>query len=337
MKKLTLVRLCAFLMAALLLVACRDAAEDVVTDMTTALSSILQSSGSTAPATTDTDPTVTPTHGHWQWDPHVFDLLNGEHQSSAEKLADAILAYESTVTLGSDAQIVADNFAYEFPPAALVDLTVQEGNVKISYLYNKQTHEEKLTAFENAVEYALNSSLEPEDSEIERALLLYRYVVSNVRYFTVDYTEKETTAFSALTEGVTICYGFADAFGYLLRQTGMEAHMYRGARSDGAEHGWTYAKVDGKFYHFDPTWETSNLKTGGILGLSYFGMNDERRYRGMMKESVCGFGELTSEGETDSTSDWLLPNDLYPYNEWSYDRETGVISCKKGSLKLSES
>lgn len=325
--------LCALLLAGLsLLGGCRSHTADETaesTDRSTLLSVSL--TDRTAQTTEGGDPPEVPTAQAWQWDPHCFDLLADTYQTSAEKLADAILAYEDSVTLASgEAQIVCDNFAFEFPPAALVDLAVEGDEVEITYLYDRATHDGKIAAFESAVENALNSTLEEGDSESVRALLLYGYVVSNVRYFSVDYTEKQTTAFSALTDGVTICYGFADAFGYLLRQTGMEAHMVRGARSDGAEHGWTYAKVDGKWYHFDPTWETSNQKTSGVSGLYYFGMNDTRRFSSLVRQCVYGFGELESAGAADSVPEWLIPTDSYPYLEWKYDRESGELRSMSG-------
>lgn len=278
----------------------------------------------------------TPEEALGQWDPYVFDLLAEGYQDSAEKLVDAILSYEGMVTLPhGDAKVVCDNIAFEFPPAALVDLSVQGDSVTITYLHDEQTHKQKLADFERIVEEILKGTLGEGATERERALLLYQYVVNNVRYFTVDYTEKEITAYSALTKGVTICYGYADAFGYLLRQTGMEAHMYRGARSDGAEHGWCYAKVDGQWYHFDPTWETSNQKNSGVSGLYYFGMDDTRRYRTLLKQSDCGFGELEHAGETTASPEWMLPQAFYPYNDWKYDRATGEIIARQGTVKLS--
>lgn len=322
---------------ALMLTACRSGEMPVytLTPATQIVSSAPESDHITE-QTTDAQPSPEqPEQAFYHWDPHIFDLLSEGYQVSAERLADAILSYEESVTLeDGQAEIVADNFAYEFPPAALVDLSVEGNSVKISYLYDRATHENRVAAFEEAVEGVLNETLEAEDSESVRALLLYEYVVNHVSYFTVDYTEKETTAFSALTEGVTICYGYADAFGYLLRQTGMEAHLYRGARSDGAEHGWCYAKVDGKWYHFDPTWECSNKKNTGVTSLTYFAMDDALRFRTLTRTVRCGFGAIEQDGIADGAGERLIPKELYPCYKWSFDREKGELTCLYGILKF---
>ncbi|MBQ8288324.1 MAG: hypothetical protein IJX76_06085 [Clostridia bacterium] len=231
----------------------------------------------------------------YSWDPYCFDRLVGDYETDARLLADAILGYESTVTLSAEhAETVVDNIAFEFPPAALADFTVAEGVVTVTYFCNENEHARQIEAFGSAVNRAL-SILSTEDSEVRRATLLYNWVVENVSYFTTDYTEKEITAFSALAAGETICYGFADAFGYLLRQTGIEAHLWRGGTytiTGFSDHGWCYAKIDGAYYHFDPTWERSNYKTLGENRYTYFGLSDKKRFTSLSKTCVSGFGAL---------------------------------------------
>lgn len=259
--------------------------------------------------TTIPRPTERPTTGHtpddppapssdYQWDPYVFDRLSGEYREDAIRLADAILNYQSEVRLlGENAKVLCDNFAFEFPPCALTELRGEGDKVEISYLYSQKEHLAKIELFAQNVNRAL-SAISKEDSEVTRAVKLYDYVVKNVTYFYTDYTDKDITAFSALTQGVTICYGFADAFGYLLRQTGMNAHLWRGGTytaSGFSEHGWCYAQIDGAYYHFDPTWEYSARKNSGKNQYIYFGLSDAKRFGGLSRDCVSGFGQLEEE------------------------------------------
>lgn len=242
------------------------------------------------PAVPDTYPDAV-----YSWDPYCFDRLIGAYEADTRLLVDAILNYQPSVELSLEhARTVVDNIAFEFPPSALADFSVLDGMVTITYLHSEEEHARQLIAFESAVNRAL-SILSAEDGEARRATLLYNWVVENVSYFTTDYTDKEITAFSALTAGETICYGFADAFGYLLRQTGMEAHLWRGGTytfNGFSDHGWCYAKVDGDYYHFDPTWERSNYKSTGVNRYTYFGMTDQKRFTSLSKSCVSGFGAL---------------------------------------------
>ena len=243
-----------------------------------------------------TQPGTQPEEVAYRWNPYVFDRLGGEYEEDARLLADAILSYSDAVTLSTPehAQTVVDNIAFEFPPAALADFKVTADTVRITYLCTPARHEQQIDAFAAAVNRAL-ATVSKEDSELERAISLYDHVVKNVAYFSTDYTEKEITAFSALVAGKTICYGFSDAFGYLLRQTGMEAHLWRGGTytfSGFSDHGWCYAKIDGKFYHFDPTWEYSTYKNTKKNSFIYFGLSDKKRFSSLSKECVSGFGTL---------------------------------------------
>lgn len=261
------------------------------TDVGLPADTVGQTTASSAP-----DPLPAPTvEAAFSWNPYVFDRLSGDYAADAAVLADAILAYDPVAAVSPDAaEVLVDNFAFEFPPAALVELSAQGDAVEIRYLYSKEEHQRRIEGFEAKVNLAL-SSLTAEDSEFQRAKLLYDYVVANVTYFYTDYTDKEITAFSALAEGITICYGFADAFGYLLRQVGMEAHLWRGGTYTAtgfSEHGWCYAKIDGTYYHFDPTWEYSAAKSDGVNRYLYFGMSDARRFTSLSRECVSGFGVL---------------------------------------------
>lgn len=242
-----------------------------------------------APKTTD-DPV-----SGFAWDPYVFDRLSGDYQEDAARLARAILDYAPSAMLSADvAEILCHNFAFEFPPAALVDLHASGDTVEITYVYPKERHQQLVQAFEEQVNRGL-SLVTRGDGELKRAILLYNYVVEHVSYFATDYTDREITAFSALVQGETICYGFADAFGYLLRQTGMEAHLWRGGTytfHGFSEHGWCYAKIDGAYYHFDPTWDYSSAQNSGQNQYIYFGLSDARRFKSLSKECVSGFGAL---------------------------------------------
>lgn len=242
------------------------------------------------PAVPDTVPGAA-----YSWEPYRFDRLSGQYEADARLLARAILDYEPSVTLSAEhAQTVVDNIAFEFPPSALADFAVSDGVVTITYLCDETEHANQIASFGSAVNRAL-SILSADDGEARRATLLYSWVVENVSYFTTDYTDKEITAFSALVAGETICYGFADAFGYLLRQTGMEAHLWRGGTytfTGFSDHGWCYAKVDGDYYHFDPTWERSNYKSTGVNRYTYFGMTDQNRFTSLSKTCTSGFGAL---------------------------------------------
>ena len=248
-------------------------------------------------------PTVNP--DFYGCSPYVFGypLSESEIYGDACGLVDAINGYSGFYAVDADtAALLADNIFFSYPPAALCGFEAVDGGISITYSCGESEFYEKLDEFFAKVRKILDDTVSSDMSELRIALELYRYVTTNVSYFSVDYTESQTSAYSALTSGRTICYGFADAYDYLLRQSGISAELVFGERSDGEEHGWSLVTIGGKRYHCDPTWEKSS-KTHG-LGLLYFGMSDGVRLYYTNSHAYIGKGAAkTAYGWTDCTDE----------------------------------
>lgn len=255
-------------------------------------------SASTTRVPESTDPPLPPEtvllpDGSYVCDPYLFyaNLSDPGIYSDACRLVDAIAAHEDGLALSDSraAEILADNIFYNYPPAALCTFKTTADGIDIDYLYPEATHKEKIAAFYAKTEAILNAVIDPDWSDERKAMELYRWVAEEVNYFTVDYTTADTSAYSAIMQGKSICYGFSDCYNYLLRQAGIRAELLRGYRAfDRAEHGWSMVLIDGQWYHCDPTWESGSSDG---QGLRYFGMSDSIRFGTIAKDAVCGFGE----------------------------------------------
>lgn len=271
-----------------------------------------------------TEPPVT-LIGNYHCDPYLFysNLSDPLYYADACRLVDAIAAYEDYLPIeNADAAVaIADNIFYNYPPAALCTFEADAGGIRIGYTFEADEHQRRIADFYARVEAILAYVVDPEWSELRKAMELYRYVSVSVNYFTVDYTDADTSAYSAITTGNAICYGFADCYNYLLRQLGIEAELLRGYRAgDYADHGWSMIKLDGEWVHCDPTWESSG--TDGI-GLLYFGMTDSRRFSTLARAAVCGFGPLQTDYSCDQASDdrfvKAFGNAEWWYGPWKYE------------------
>ncbi len=70
-----------------------------------------------------------------------------------------------------------------------------------------------------------------------------------------------------------ICQETAGCYAYLLLQVGIDAITCGALNKDSTEaHEWTIVKLDGKYYHCDPTYQCSEK-----FSVNYFGMNDAER------------------------------------------------------------
>ncbi|MGI6028052.1 MAG: transglutaminase domain-containing protein [Candidatus Heteroscillospira sp.] len=98
----------------------------------------------------------------------------------------------------------------------------------------------------------------PDMSEEEKARALYTYLTENVTYDFRYYNDRENMpqtsqlAYGAFKDGTAICGGYALAYKTLLDIAQVECWTVSGD-AFGEGHMWNYVKIDGEYYHCDPT------------------------------------------------------------------------------------
>ena len=102
----------------------------------------------------------------------------------------------------------------------------------------------------------------------------------------VDADMRPYEATGALVDGIAVCSGFSKAVQFLLQRCGIMAALLTGvARSasnrepDAAwgPHAWLAVRIDGRFYHMDPTWTSMGRDLEGMtreVSYDYFGLTD---------------------------------------------------------------
>lgn len=97
-------------------------------------------------------------------------------------------------------------------------------------------------------------------NEYERELLLHDALAKRVTY---QEGGNAHNAYGALVTGKAVCEGYARAFQYLLYQSGIQCLIAEGSSinpftglTEG--HAWNVARIDGQYYHVDPTWDDTD-------------------------------------------------------------------------------
>lgn len=106
----------------------------------------------------------------------------------------------------------------------------------------------------------------PGMTDFEKALALHDWVLDNTTY-EFSFYGPEGTFF----KGRGVCMSYAEAYGLLLDQAGIE-NLYIEAAVEMA-HIWNLIKLDGEWYHVDCTWDDQNLDEYGQY--RYFCLSDE--------------------------------------------------------------
>lgn len=108
-------------------------------------------------------------------------------------------------------------------------------------------------------------------SDFEKALWFHDWLIYNACY---DESLTYYSADSILLRGTGVCDGYSKAYQLLLREAGISTQ-----RCTGGNHAWNYVKLDGEWYHIDPTWDDPTggpaTAVSGYENHFYFGLPDE--------------------------------------------------------------
>ena len=118
-------------------------------------------------------------------------------------------------------------------------------------------------------EYDIALSVVSEDmSDVEKALALYDYVITVSNYPDVQminedgievYDNESYSAVSVFRDHISVCIANATAYCYLLSDCGIPCVR---VDSDEMQHSWVMLKVNGAWYHADPTWDNPRYMEG---------------------------------------------------------------------------
>ena len=212
------------------------------------------------------------------------------------KLVDAVLARETKVKLSNDFDTNLHSFgALQGNPFCFFveKLTFTDKNTAVKLTY-KFTGAEQKAMYDFIVgEYLsiLNEIIKSDMNELDKALAVYHYFATRIEY---DYdwldefraTEDrflypDIAIYQALASNRGVCHSYTYLCEFAYQQIGIECLRFTGVLADDEDEGhmWLVVRIDGQYYHCDPTWD----RQGDQVGLRYFGMTDaERRESGIV-------------------------------------------------------
>ena len=198
---------------------------------------------------------------------------------------DAILNNEKTVPCSTPERfhqlLLISNSC--FPLAQeLIDrnqTTVNDGVCHLAFRYDEEETDRIIAAFKEKVTDIITSAVPYEEPDFVKAMELFTAVSKKDRY-DESYTLEDSLnlrSYRAVMTDTGICQEIAAEYIYYLLQTGINAIPCSSLNKDQSEaHEWAAVKLDGKYYHMDPT--QAVVYPGSLY---FFGMDDvQREYYG---------------------------------------------------------
>lgn len=250
-------------------------------------SNVVVPSSSSIPSIPTSKPDLSPV---FTYSPYAITTFSkeamGESYALYCDLVDALLNYDCEVS-GFESETQFHGLwcilRQEFPPAEklLADYgdtdepySFSDGRVTLKYLLDKTAHLQLLDNYAKRIQKDL-SVLEGEDTEVIRIAKLHDLVGT-----TIVYGETTRVVYDAIMSNQGVCEDYAEYLIVLLNQIGVECYY---ACSDGegvVGHAWVIAKMEGKFFHFDPTWHWHFERW------NWFAMGDKKRKVSLLNAGV---------------------------------------------------
>ena len=130
----------------------------------------------------------------------------------------------------------------------------------IYYLFDKEQAKSAQEQIDAEAEKILNR-ISPTQSDVQKLMLLHDLIAERCRYSDFLFSG---TVYGCLVNGMALCEGYAKTFVYLARKLGIEAMCVPGKSSRDVLHVWNIAKIDGKYYNIDVTWDDDDSYQGCI-------------------------------------------------------------------------
>lgn len=240
----------------------------------------------------ETETSATETKGKFEFNPHVHSdhlakTVDQDKWDALYNLIDALRAGENTFKCASEE---AYKWATDitvlcctFPAAGLqIDAKSSDGSPafengtgKFTYRTSVEDWLKREADFEEQIADIINSNVETDDTDYEKALKLYLYIANNYTY-EYDVVEDDNYIYKTFKRKTGQCVNFGGFYAYLLMLVGVDAEGV--GTSEGMNHAWTYVTINGKGYHIDTTWalKSCHPETDDIY-LDYFLMSDDDR------------------------------------------------------------
>lgn len=140
----------------------------------------------------------------------------------------------------------------------------EDGNLKLHYTINKERSEEAKRQIEDVIINEFHIMKVQRLSLEEQVMYVYKWLALYCNYNI--YSAYNQTIYSVFVYRNSVCTGYAKAAQYLFKLLGIESQLVFGKLKNSerlSRHCWLMVKIEGKWYHFDPT--LAAPKTAEIL------------------------------------------------------------------------
>lgn len=151
-----------------------------------------------------------------------------------------------------------------------------ENDVTIDFSFKYLTTKSEEDFVDSKVSSILGQIVNSSMNDDQKEKSIHDYIVKNVQY---DTSYERYSAYNALSEGKTVCNGYALLAYKMLKDAGIESKIITGTANNGYEtenHAWNLVKLNGNWYHLDCTWDDPVPDVKGRVLYDYYNVTDSQ-------------------------------------------------------------
>lgn len=166
----------------------------------------------------------------------------------------------------------------------------------------------------------VQSGLNDNMTDMEKTLYIHDYIVKNTYYY-ADASRLSWCAGGPLGLGYGVCVGYQMAMMLLLEEEGIECKSI-----SNNNHAWLAAKLDGEWYHIDPTWDDTRSAKRGKTSHDFFVRNDDEFRNASINAHTGWTGNIS---DSQKYTDWyvhdITGDMLYNDGYWFYEENGSIV------------
>ncbi|UZQ49419.1 transglutaminase domain-containing protein [Clostridium kluyveri] len=169
-----------------------------------------------------------------------------------------------------------DDYLYYSYTGYKISISGYENDVTIDFRFGYLTTKSQENFVDSKVTSILGEIIDSSMNNHEKEKAIHDYIVKNVEY---DTSLERYSAYNALSEGKTVCQGYALLAYKMLTEAGVESKIIAGSAGSGSDsegHAWNLVKLDGKWYHLDCTWDDPIPDVKGRVLYDYYNLTDSQ-------------------------------------------------------------
>jgi len=156
-------------------------------------------------------------------------------------------------------------------PSMQIDYTYTMLFGYVNTIWLSNVNEDAMTRYHQMVPVidSIIAGLEEDMTDLDKLIYLHDELVEMVTY--TGTTDAMYIASGAFVDKKAVCAGYAKALNVLLHRVGIDTTYVKGTSLN---HGWSYVKLDGAWYHVDPTWDDTRTPVSGKVSRKNLLRND---------------------------------------------------------------